>query len=274
MPPALTCVESIFGPMVAFADDLITQHVIDFGAHTRVELAFFLNVVHAGDHVFDLGAHIGTYTIPLARKVGPMGRVAAVEAVDETFNVLAANVALNDLRDRVDLRRALVAPAAEYEKRTIPGNTGATFFIPTSKPLSNEVLTIDSLAAETFIPDALKIDLEGFDAWALTTSTVLANRRPIVYVEVSENQLARAGAAVSELSDLFRRLDYRLFRNVGDRNAAHDYFKPSELHDVGDGGGFFDLLAIPAHDPRIAALVECSSGFPTGAAKTAGLEFG
>lgn len=251
MTPALTCVEAIFGPMIAFADDLATQQIVDFGAHTRVELAFLLSVLRPGDRVFDLGAHIGSFTIPLARTVGPAGRVVAVEPIPETFDVLAANVALNGLRERVCLRRALVAPHARYAKVAVPGNTGATHFVPASEETPGEVVSIDALAAETFVPDLVKIDLEGFDAWALTSSALIAERRPILYVEVVLHQLARAGASIAELSELFRRLGYRLFRNVADRNAAHDRFEVVELADVRDGGEFFDVLAIRAGDPRM-----------------------
>jgi FkbM family methyltransferase len=248
---ALTCVEATFGPMIAFADDLATQQIIEFGAHTRVELAFLLSVVRPGDRVFDLGAHIGSFTIPLARTVGPTGRVVAVEPIGDTFDVLAANVALNGMRERVCLRRALIAPHARYDKVTVPGNTGATYFVPVSDEMPGEILSIDALAAQTFVPDVVKIDLEGFDAWALTSSAVIAERRPILYVEIVLHQLARAGASMAELSELFRRLGYRLFRNVGDRNAAHDRFVPAELADVRDGGEFFDVLALHADHPRL-----------------------
>jgi hypothetical protein len=72
-------VTAIFGTVVAFKDDLITQQIIRFGAHTRPELAFLLNIINPRDKVFDIGAHIGTFAIPIAAKVGSQGRVLAVE---------------------------------------------------------------------------------------------------------------------------------------------------------------------------------------------------
>jgi FkbM family methyltransferase len=258
--PNLRCVDATFGPLVAFADDTITQQIIDFGAHTRVELALLLSVVHPGDRVFDLGAHIGSFTIPLAQKVGPAGRVAAVEAIAETFDVLAANVALNGLSERVCLRRALVAPHARYEKVTVPGNSGATHFVPASEGAPVEVLSVDALAAQMFVPDVVKIDLEGFDAWALTSSALIADRRPILYVEIVPEHLARAGSNVGELDELLRRLGYRLFRNIGDRNAAHDRFELIELAGLREGGEFFDLLAIRSGDPRMPAAAPPADG--------------
>jgi FkbM family methyltransferase len=49
--------------------------------------------------VFDLGAKIGTSTIPIARQTGC--RIVAVEAVPEMFSVLCRNVADNGLASRV-----------------------------------------------------------------------------------------------------------------------------------------------------------------------------
>ena len=70
MTIALPEVDTIFGRIRAFPGDLITEQLVSFGAHTRPELAFLLNMVDEGDGVFDLGAHIGTFALPIARKVG------------------------------------------------------------------------------------------------------------------------------------------------------------------------------------------------------------
>lgn len=49
--------------------------------------------VRPGDVVVDAGANVGTYTLALARLVGPEGRVFAIEPAPSTFGLLAANVA-------------------------------------------------------------------------------------------------------------------------------------------------------------------------------------
>lgn len=48
--------------MRAPADDLITQQLIAFGAHTRNELAMLLTFIDPDDVVVDVGAHIGTFS--------------------------------------------------------------------------------------------------------------------------------------------------------------------------------------------------------------------
>ncbi|MBV8582247.1 MAG: FkbM family methyltransferase [Candidatus Eremiobacteraeota bacterium] len=256
MSAATIRVETVFGPMVAYPDDLITRHLLDFGAHTRPELAFLSRVVRAGDRVFDLGAHIGTFTVPLAQRVGPAGQVVAVEAVPRTFDLLRANVALNGVADRVETLCALVAPHARYDAVGVNGNTGATYFAPAEAARTGDALGIDALVSRTVEPDVIKLDLEGFEAWALTTSATVERRRPVLYAEIFRAQLARAGGTLAELDALFRALDYRLFRNAGARNAAHDDFEVAELDTLEHGGETFDVLAIPRGDARIVALLE------------------
>ena len=45
-------VQSIFGPMTAFAGDFATRQIEQFGAHTRNEVALLRSFVKAGDLMF------------------------------------------------------------------------------------------------------------------------------------------------------------------------------------------------------------------------------
>ena len=95
--------------MEAFANDLVTNQIKKFGAHTRPELAFLLSVVDEGDAVFDIGGHIGTFAIPLAQKVGPSGRVLVVEPSPSNFTLLSRNIT-RLAPDNVSLINAIIAP--------------------------------------------------------------------------------------------------------------------------------------------------------------------
>ncbi|CAK0826742.1 unnamed protein product [Prorocentrum cordatum] len=52
---------------------------------------------HSGDTVLDIGANVGGFTVPLAERVGPQGKVHAFEPFRKVFQHLNANVALNGL---------------------------------------------------------------------------------------------------------------------------------------------------------------------------------
>jgi hypothetical protein len=70
------------------------------------------------------------------------------------------------------------------------------------------------LAAAAFQPDVIKIDVEGMESLALSDSAMIAERKPILYVEVSASHLSRYGGSIGSLGSMLRKLDYRLFRNV------------------------------------------------------------
>jgi FkbM family methyltransferase len=255
-------VDSIFGRIEAFENDLVTDQVVAFGAHTRPELAFLLAVVDAGDTVFDLGAHIGSFAIPLAKKIGPTGRIVVVEGLPETFVVLERNMRRLAPTGAATLVNALIASASQrYAAQTPQGNTGANFFAPTAAgvAVAAPATTLDALCHAHFFPRLVKMDLEGFEAFALEGGRELLARRPIIYAEIADQLLRRCGASAAELDTLLQGLGYRYFRNVGDRNAAHDNYIVAELPTLAAGGDFFDVLAIHRDDQRLARVLVTST---------------
>jgi FkbM family methyltransferase len=255
-PGRLIEVEAIFGRLLALPDDLITNQIRKFGAHARPELAMLLSMIVSGDSVFDLGAHIGTFAIPIAQKVGLTGRVLAVEALPRTFRVLQRNLRKNNVDQIVEAVNALIAPPGlRYAPVRNRGNSGGTRFEPTEETnASVEAVGIDTLCERYFHPRVIKIDVEGFDLPALAASEMIQDIRPILYAEVSARGLRRMGNSIDDFDDLLQSRDYRLFRNVAPRNASSDEFDIRELAFLGEGGDFFDVLAIHRMDKRLQTL--------------------
>ncbi len=254
-------VEATFGRILAFEDDFITNQIIRFGAHTRPELAFLLSVVRPGDYVFDLGAHIGTYAVPLAQKIGPGGKLLAVEGKPETFAVLELNLTRAGLSAETTAVNALIAPSDRiYEAHTPLGNTGGTYFLPAEAEGGDvDAVTTDELCRSHFTPRVVKIDIEGGEVFAFAGSRLLQTEHPIIYAEVNSPLLERQGASADDLDGLLRGAGYRLFRNVGARNAPHDQFVVAELSTLAIGKRNFDVLAIHQADERLGAVVDSIS---------------
>src|ERR1035441_6724268 len=57
------------------------------------------SLIRPGMTVFDIGAHVGHYTLLAARIVGPTGRVYAFEPEPENFALLKRNVELNGYKN-------------------------------------------------------------------------------------------------------------------------------------------------------------------------------
>jgi tRNA G37 N-methylase Trm5 len=88
-------VETVHGTFVTWRGDLITEQLRRFSAHTRNELAMLRSFLRKGDRVIDIGAHIGTFAVPLARSVGAGGAVYCFEANADNYALLVRNAQAN-----------------------------------------------------------------------------------------------------------------------------------------------------------------------------------
>ena len=65
----------------------------------------FGQFVRGGMVVLEPGCGMGYFTLPLARMVGPDGRVVAVELQDKMLSVLSRRASKSGLSDRIELRQ-------------------------------------------------------------------------------------------------------------------------------------------------------------------------
>jgi FkbM family methyltransferase len=243
---------AVFGRIESFVGDMITDQLLQFGAHTRPELALLLSVIEPGDFVFDVGARIGTFSVPIATQVGPSRKVLAIEALTTNFDVLARNITSLGLNCRVSpICTAIGTPGSSYHPHFIPQNTGAPFFTQVSEYSPIPTTTLDDLASAIFFPRILKLDIDGMELIALRGASKLLSRFPILYIELNNDALARFGSTVDEMDTFLSALGYKFFRNVGERNAAHDHYVVREVDRLNEGGSFYDVLSIHVSDARL-----------------------
>ena len=248
-------VNAMFGKIFTFANDIITNQLVSFGAHTRPELAFLMTVVQSGDAVFDIGGHIGTFAIPLAQKIGEAGRLLIVEGDPRNFELLCRNIERLGLGNIALPCHTVIGPTKKrYLVRNRSQNTGGSYFLPSDGPGGIPAVSLDDLVLAHYSPRVVKIDIEGLEVAAFRDSPILLNLRRILYVEVAGDQLKRYGASVEELNEILQTHGYRLFRNVGARNGTLDEFVVQELSSLSEGGNFFDVLALHREDPRLQHL--------------------
>jgi FkbM family methyltransferase len=244
-------VQSIFGPLTAFAGDFATRQIEQFGAHTRNEVALLQSFVKAGDLIYDVGAHIGTFAIPLALAAGENGQVIAIEADMESFALLRQNLVSLGLQSRVTAHPGVAGGCgARYRRVRVDRHTSATYFMPDAEGAAMPAIILDDLQDRSEPRRrvaVIKIDVEGMELAVLRSAErTIARDRPVLYVEISITQMARYGVSLSEVAAFLAPYDYRCFRNIGDRNSSHDGFELMELSDLHEGGEFYDLLAVPA----------------------------
>jgi FkbM family methyltransferase len=130
--------------------------------------AFVSERLSAGDGFIDVGANIGYFSALAARRVGPTGKVLAIEASPAVFASLTETIRLNDFAEAI--RPLNKAAAATHESIPVyagPGhNIGLTTTVQTRgfEPQSFvEALPLDDLLTHEELRAArlVKIDVEG-----------------------------------------------------------------------------------------------------------------
>ena len=250
--------QTIFGFFYSWKNDLITEHLKTFSAHTRNELAMIKSLIKHGDNIIDIGAHIGTFSIPLARFNGGSGKVFSFEANPGNYALLNRNITENGLDGIIIPAHALVSMHSQKFSMALPadGNSGMYYYLPdsTMPVIEADVINIDSwhtnLVSEVDIK-FIKIDVEGAEVLVLRSCQQLIQKyTPIMYIETSVSQLARFNSSIDDIDEILKPCGYHYFRNVGERNSNNDTYKIAKLENINSGGQFFDLLAIHKSDPR------------------------
>jgi FkbM family methyltransferase len=173
----------------------------------------FLSAIKPGDVVFDVGAHLGTYSILAAQAVGPHGTVVAFEPTPETRELLLRHLEWNGVADRVRVRPV----CCSSEPGTVTFFVGADHveaqnsLIPKEgfSRLEVEANTIDrESSALELIPTLIKMDVEGAEFAALTGAReILETRHPKLLLSIHPNRLP-PGINEDILLEMLRELGY------------------------------------------------------------------
>jgi FkbM family methyltransferase len=137
-----------------------------------------------GDVVIDVGAAFGFYTILSSMKVGPRGKVVAIEAQPDSFEMLNRNIKLNGLENVITLNYA--AYSSEMKLKLYSGytlmqeRTGAN---NKHKSVDVRANTLDYLVtqlAQIIQVHWIKIDVEGAELEVLRGAhNILSNSKDI-----------------------------------------------------------------------------------------------
>lgn len=134
-----------------------------------------LRRVPGREYAIDVGAHIGTWTLPLAAQ---FKQVLAIEPVEANRACLVAN--LDGLENVTVLDVAVGARPGQGAMRKLDDNSG-TYHLEAGDETA--VLRLDGLCPWTRV-DFLKLDIEGMEGWALSGAReILTEFRPAVFFE-------------------------------------------------------------------------------------------
>lgn len=198
-------------------------------AHDRGQFAAMKRLVRPGDVVFDIGAHIGELSVPLARVCGPHGKVIAFEPVPESCARFRKNLALNGCTN-VELQAVAVGQRAGTVTMNVfpraysvwnsmgrPVYAGADGVpVATSAPIEVAATTLDEFCAAHGIAAIpfLKVDVEGYESDVFRGAARMLGERKIdcICFEISQIPLKGAGRTAREIFETLEGFGYRAYR--------------------------------------------------------------
>ena len=174
------------------------------------EVGFVRRLLEPGEAAIDIGANYGLYTLPMAKAVGPSGRVLAIEPASRTMawlqrslvangfdQVVTAQVALSDrigeatlaLRENPELNSIRTGPQPDSLSA---GGGGAGEIVRLAR------LEDVAKALEGYDVAFLKLDAEGEEARIVTgAEDFLRRRSPLIMIEINHEGRFDIGPLVS-----------------------------------------------------------------------------
>ena len=199
----------------------LVAHAVD---RPQFELMSWL--IRPCDVVFDVGAHLGFFTVYASRLVAPRGTVYAFEPVPETYQRLVQTLSLNRSENVVATSAAICDQVGHRTMNLFEPTFSAwnSLGTPVMKAPNGRRLTpartidvptetLDHFATDHNIAkiNFLKLDVEGFEKHALGGAQQLLqqHRIDLICFEISQAPLRGAGVAAREVFDLLASHGYR-----------------------------------------------------------------
>lgn len=171
-------------------DHYVGQALAAYGEYAEYEVQLFtrLMATRPGTDIIEVGANMGSQTVPLARLAR---RLYAFEPQPEIFQLLCGNLALNHCDNArafpvgaSDSTGMMHVPPVHYDRE---GNFGGVSLNDEQLGTPVFVVTLDTYLA-ALAPDRrvglMKVDVEGMERAVLAGSAgILTNDRPFLYVE-------------------------------------------------------------------------------------------
>ena len=169
--------------------------------------------------LFDLGAHFGLFSLA-ATRCG--GRAVAVDPSPVATKMMAAQVALNGFKDRIQIVQAAVSDSAGALHMLSAGVFSDGYFRlvkgRSRKELTQtEATTIDQLAQQFGAPTHIKVDVEGHEAAALRGARdTLRSFAPTLFIELHNELVTADGSNPNDALDELVQLGYGTYSLGGE----------------------------------------------------------
>ena len=160
--------EAQFGPFRVRLDPrdrFIAKKLALYGEYDKHEIALLCSHVKPGDHVMDVGANIGLYSLHLSRAVGNQGKVVAVEPDPDNLRLLQTNLEINGCNNVHIFPCAFGTETGSIDLYQVDSNRGNLSFADLGNTGKSTKVPVrrgeDALSEIKIQPSVVKMDVEG-----------------------------------------------------------------------------------------------------------------
>ncbi len=201
-------------------------------------LASFVETVKPGHVVWDVGAHVGLFSIVAARRVGSQGQVVAWEPTPRAFENLQHHLKANGLEAQTQCFQEAVNDGKTSEiVFQLDAANETSFANRISYNAANEKLhreikvhcrSLDEWAQKLERrPDIIKMDIEGAEIFALRGAVRLLRgefgKRPKILLAVHPASIHQYGSTCDELAELVQSLGYKVEKIHAASGTLYDF---------------------------------------------------
>lgn len=230
-----------------------------FRANEYFERILMEKVCQPGMVVADIGAHMGYFTLAMARCVGPQGKVHAFEPDPDNLSLLARAVQANALTN-VEIHAAAVSEAEGTcrlylceenagDNRIYDSGDGRPF-------IDIKTVALDQLLRDGKL-DVVKMDIQGSEAKALRgmKSLLASNPKLLVLSEFSPSLIRQSGDQPEDYLNQMRDLGFEAFY-VESSQQKLLRIERKKLLDVRSSHKDFNLLFARALPPELLPYLQ------------------
>jgi len=178
----------------------------------------FVDCVEAcrGRHcVFDIGAHIGLVSLPVASVLADDGLLVSFEPAVANRRLLERHLSLNTCNDRVRVEPFLVGAENRgdvllHESDEASGMNSLAAREGDYRQVQHVQVSLDDYCRRhSLTPEVIKIDVEGAELGVLEGAREILDRyRPDIFLSVHPWHIAQLGRSTDELAVLIDELEY------------------------------------------------------------------
>ena len=193
----------VFGYRMKLDVSDFVSRMIYLGAFEQRETSIVLRHLRPGMTFVDIGANVGYFTLLAASRVGPTGRVFAVEPSPAAFAQLKATIEENRLTHVRAFPIGLGAESGEINLYVPPtdfhNHSPSMVANPNSEPVLVPLRRLDDCLDEWGVEavDLLKIDVEGFEPFVYrgATASLRSGRIRAILCEFNDYWLRQVGSS-------------------------------------------------------------------------------